>query len=163
MAELVTLLTAAALILMVLALVGSFAPLMPGTLLSVIGILVYWHGTGYTEPGTIFLIAFITVGLIGTLADWFSGVVAAKAGGASNRTGLLAGIAGFLLFFLLGPIGILFGVAGTVLLREFLRTDDLRGSIKASIYSSVGVLGSGIIQFIISLSLLITFVIALLL
>lgn len=155
--------TAIALILMILAVIGSFAPMLPGALLSVIGILVYWHGKGYTDPGNTFLAGFIVVGLLGVLADWFSGVIAAKAGGASNKTGIMAGLAGFILFFVLGPIGILIGVAGTVLIREFLRTDDLGESGKAAFYATIGVLGSGIIQFIVTLSLLIAFVVTLLL
>ena len=154
--------TIAAVILMIVAVFGSFAPMVPGALLSVLGIIVYWYGTGYTQPDTWFLVSFIFVGLLGAAADWFSGVVAAKAGGASNKTGIIAGIVGFLLFFVLGPIGILVGVAGTVLIREFLRTDDLRQSAKAAFYSSVGVLGSSVIQFIVTLSLLIIFVAALL-
>lgn len=151
-----------ALILMALALVGSFAPLLPGTLLSVIGILVYWYGSGFSRPGDLFLIGFIFVGLVGVAADWFSGIVAAKMGGASSKTGIIAGVVGFLLLFVLGPIGILVGVAGTVLVLEFIRTDDMEGSMKAAFYSSIGVLGSGLVQFMIALSLLTAFVIALL-
>jgi len=153
--------TAIAIILMIAAVIGSFAPMLPGGLLSVIGILVYWYGTGYTRPGNLFLAGFILVGLFGTAADYLSGVIAAKVGGASTKTGAIAGIVGFILFFVLGPIGILLGVVGTVLVREYLRTGEADNSAKAAFYSSIGVLGSGLVQFVVTFSLLISFIIAL--
>lgn len=153
--------TAVAIILMVLGVVGSFAPMLPGGLLSVLGILVYWYGNGYTRPGEMFLAGFILVGLLGTAADYLSGVIAAKVGGASTRTGAIAGLIGFLLFFVLGPIGILIGVSGAVLIREYLRTGEADRSLKAALYSSIGVLGSSLVQFVITVGLLLTFLIAL--
>lgn len=135
--------------------------MVPGALLSIAGILVYWHGTGYTRPGSLFLAAFIFTGLFAVATDYLSGVVAAKMGGASSKTSIAAGIVGLLMFFLLGPLGILIGVAGTVFLRELLRTDDARGSAKAAVYSSIGVLGSSVVQFVITVSLLAAFLVAL--
>lgn len=154
--------TVAAIILMILGVVGSFAPMLPGGLLSVFGILVYWYGTGYTRPGNLFLAGFILVGLLGTAADYLSGVIAAKVGGASTKTGAIAGIVGFILFFVMGPIGILVGVSGAVLIREYLRTGEAEKSLKAAFYSSIGVLGSSLVQFVFTFSLLITFLVALL-
>lgn len=155
--------TAAAVTLMVLGVVGSFAPMLPSGLLSVFGILVYWYGTGYTRPGNLFLAGFIAVGLFETAADYLSGVIAAKVGGASTKTGVLAGIVGFILFFILGPLGILLGIVGTVILREYLRTGETGRSLKAALYSSIGVLGSSLVQFLVTSILLFAFILALLL
>lgn len=152
-----------ALALMVLGIVGSITPMMPGALLSIAGVLVYWYGNSFTQPDTWFLAAFVLTGLFAVATDYLSGVVAAKAGGASTRTSIAAGVAGFLLFFVLGPIGILVGVAGTVLIREFLRTGDSKDSIKAAVYSTVGVLGSTVVQVVVTVSLLLAFIVALLL
>lgn len=151
----------AAIVLMIIGVIGSFTPMMPGALLSVAGILVYWYGTGYTRPGIFFLIAFILTGLFAVATDYLSGVIAGKVGGASTKSSVAAGLVGLILFFVLGPLGILIGVAGTIFLREFLRTDDMRKSFKAAAYSTAGVLGSTVVQFIVTLSLLIAFVVAL--
>ncbi|MFB6190176.1 MAG: DUF456 family protein [Candidatus Nanohaloarchaea archaeon] len=158
----IELFTALALLLMVLAVAGSLTPMVPGALLSVLGIGVYWYGTGFTRPETWFLAAFILTGLFAVAVDYLSGALAARAGGASTKTSIAAGIAGFLLFFLLGPIGILVGVAGTVLAREYLRSGDTRASTRAAVYSVIGVLGSTAVQFVITVSLLLAFLIALL-
>lgn len=154
--------TVAAVALMVLGVVGSLTPMVPGALLSIAGILVYWHGTGYTGPDSVFLAAFIVTGLFAVATDYLAGVVSAKVGGASNRTSIAAGLAGLLLFFIMGPIGILVGVVGAVFVREFLRTDDFRGSLKSAVYSGIGVLGSSVVQFVITVSLLVAFLVALL-
>lgn len=158
MAELFTLI---AITLMVVAVIGSFTPMLPGALFSIAGIMVYWYGTGFTRPGTLFLVAFVLTGLFAVAMDYFSGIIAAKYGGASTKTSIIAGLIGFMLFFVLGPIGILVGVAGTVFVREYFLTDDEKHSSRAAIYSAAGVLGSAVIQFIVTVSLLIAFIVAL--
>lgn len=162
MAEIFTLFTVLAIALMVLAVIGSIVPMIPGALLSITGILVYWWSTGYARPGTLFLASFIIVGLVAVLTDYFAGSIAAKVGGASTKTSIVAGMVGFLMFFTpLGPLGILVGVGGTVLIREYLRTGDAESSAKAAIYSTIGVLGSTAVQLVVTLSLLVAFIVAL--
>ncbi|MFB6191042.1 MAG: DUF456 domain-containing protein [Candidatus Nanohaloarchaea archaeon] len=154
--------TVAAVLLMVLAVAGSFTPMVPGALLSIIGLGVYWYSTGFTRPDAWFLAAFTLTGLFAVATDYLSGIIAARMGGATTRNSAIAGIAGFLLFLALGPLGILLGVAGTVLALEYRRTADSRGSIKAAGYASIGVLGSTAVQFVITVSLLLAFITALL-
>lgn len=155
--------TVAAVLLMTLAVAGSLTPMVPGALLSVFGILVYWYGTGFTRPDTWFLSAFVLTGLFTVAFDYLSGIIAAKFGGASTKTSAAAGIAGFLLFFVLGPIGILIGITGTVLVREYLVAGDARKSLRAAVYSGVGVLGSAMVQFVITFTLLSSFIAVLIL
>lgn len=163
MVELVTLATGGAVLMMIAAVAGSFLPLVPSGMLSVAGILVYWWGTGYTRPETWFLAGFIVVGLSAWAFDYLAGVISAKIGGASTWNSVAGGFVGFLLFFLgLGPLGLLIGVAGTVFALEMLRTDDAGASLKAGAYSALGVLGSSVVQFVLTFSLLLAFVIALL-
>jgi uncharacterized protein YqgC (DUF456 family) len=154
--------TVAAVLLMVLAVAGSLTPMVPGALLSILGIGIYWYGTGFTRPEAWFLATFVLTGFFAVAVDYLSGVVAARIGGASTKTSIAAGLAGFLLFFVLGPAGILLGVAGTVLVREYLRSGDARASSRAAVYSVIGVLGSTAVQFAITVSLLLAFVVALL-
>ncbi|MFB6110049.1 MAG: DUF456 domain-containing protein [Halodesulfurarchaeum sp.] len=147
--------------LMALGVVGSFAPMVPGALASIAGILVYWWSTGFTSPGLVFLAVFVALGGIAVVTDQFSGAIAAKYAGASARNSVFAGIVGILLLFVLGPIGIVIGVAGTVFLLEFREHREGDQSLKAAAYASIGVIGSGVIQFVLTLSLLLAFLIAL--
>lgn len=154
-------LTAVAVLLMILAVIGSVVPLMPGALLSIAGILVYWWSTGYSSPGLVFLAAFVTVALLSAITDYVAGAVAARAGGASTRNSVIAGVVGLVLFFVAGPIGILVGVAGSVFLLELADGRDRNQSMKAASYATIGMLGSTAVQFVVTLALLVAFVISL--
>lgn len=152
-----------AFLLMVLAVIGSFTPALPGALLSSIGVMLYWWSTGYQDPSTWFVALAVVLSVVGLLLDWFSGAITARIGGASDKTSFAAGIAGVLGFFFLGgPIGVLIAVAGTVFLREYFRTGDVAGAKKAGIYSAIGFLASAFMQALITSFLLIGFVLAVL-
>ncbi|MFB6292095.1 MAG: DUF456 domain-containing protein [Candidatus Nanohaloarchaea archaeon] len=153
--------TAAAVLLMLVAVAGSLTPMAPGALFSIAGILVYWYGTGFTRPDAWFLAAFMITGVVAVLTDYLAGTVAAKAGGASTKTSIAAGVVGLILFLALGPIGILVGVAGTVFIRQYLVSRDRDRSLKAATYSVIGVLGSAVVQLTVTVSLLLAFIIAL--
>ena len=146
-----------ALALLVAGVVGSVVPLVPGAALSLAGIYLYWWHTGYSTPGIVVLVAFTLVGLVAILADHFGGAFAARAGGASLRTTALASVAGIALLFVAGPIGLLVGVMGVGFAAEFDRTRDARGGLRAAVFAAVGVLGSALVQLLVTLSLLVGF------
>jgi len=150
-------------LLLVLGIIGSFTPALPGALLSGLGIFIYWWSTGYTEPGTLFLVVsgFLTV--FALLVDWFAGAITAKIGGASNKTSFMAGIAGLFGFiFLGGPLGVLIAVGGTVFIREYLKHGKMKEARKSALYSALGFFASAFMQVMITSFLLIGFLITLL-
>lgn len=156
MVELVTLV---ALAMVALGVVGSVAPLLPGALLSLAGVYVYWWGTGFAEPSLAVLAAFTLVAVFAAVADYFGGAVAARAGGASTRTMLAAGVVGVTLFLVTGPVGVLVGVAGTVFAVEFQRNRDARRGLRAAAYATLGMLGSVVVQLLVTLSMLAAFLV----
>ena len=156
-------LTLVAVGLLVLGVVGSVVPALPGALLSLAGVLLYWWSTGYADPSTLVLAGFVVVGLLAALVDYFGGAVAAGAGGASRWSVLAAGAVGFLLFFMAGPIGVILGVAGTVFALELHRHGDVRRGGTAALYAVVGVLGSAVVQLLLTGSMLVAFVLVVLL
>lgn len=152
-----------AILLLLLGVIASFTPAVPGALLSSLGVLIYWWSTGYTEPGTLFLSISLTLAIFALLIDWFAGAITAKIGGASNRTSLMAGIAGLLGFiFLGGPIGVLITVGGTVFLREYFKHGEFGKAKKAGIYSALGFFVSAFMQVMITLFILVGFLVTLL-
>lgn len=150
------------LLLLILGFIGSFTPALPGSLLSGLGVVIYWWSTGYQQPGTLFVGIAVFLSILGLLLDWFSGAITARIGGASDKTSLMAGIAGIIGFvFLGGPVGVLIAVAGTVFLREYLVSGDMSKAKKAGIYSAIGFLSSMFMQALITLVILIGFLITL--
>jgi len=144
------LVTVAAFALLALGVIGSVAPLLPGALLSLSGVYLYWWHAGYAEPGLFALAAFTVVGLTALVADYFGGAIAAGAGGASTRTVAVAAVAGIVLFFLAGPLGTLLGVAATVFALEVYRLGDLRRGTKATLFAVLGMLGSALVQVLLT-------------
>ncbi|ELZ94153.1 hypothetical protein C440_11048 [Haloferax mucosum ATCC BAA-1512] len=147
-----------ALALLVLGVIGSVLPLLPGALLSVVGVLVYWWSTGFSDPGLFGLVSLLFVGVVALVTDYGAGIFAARFGGASTTTSLLAGVVGFVLMFLLGPIGIFVGVAGTVFAVEYYHNEDVEASGRRALYATVGVFASSVVQALLTLSMLVGFV-----
>ncbi|WP_137286222.1 DUF456 family protein [Halorussus salinisoli] len=138
--------------------VGSVVPLVPGAGLSLLGIYLYWWSTGYATPGTLALVAFTLVGLAAIVTDQFGGALAAGAGGASTKTVVLATVVSIPLLFVAGPVGLVLGVAAAVFAAEFYRTQSAGRGARAGAFAAVGVLGSAVVQLVVTLSLLVGFV-----
>ncbi|GGN90306.1 MULTISPECIES: DUF456 domain-containing protein [Haloarcula] len=142
--------------LLVAGVVGSLIPQMPGAPVSLAGVYLYWVATGMTEPGTLLLAVLTLVGVLTWVVDFVGGAVAARVGGASNVTAVLAGLVGLVLFFLTGPLGIILGVAATVFAVEFYRQEDARKGLKAALVTTAGMLASGVVQALLTGSILVT-------
>ncbi|WP_256686896.1 DUF456 domain-containing protein [Halococcus qingdaonensis] len=149
--------------LLVVGVVGSVVPLVPGTLSSLVGVYLYWWASGYTEPGPLLLAALTVVGVLALVADYFGGAVSARAGGASIVTTTLAAVVGIALFFVVGPLGIVLGVAGTVFTVEFYRHRDPERSLRAALYAAIGVLASTVVQLLVTVTMLVALVAVILL
>jgi len=159
----VDLVVVAAFALLVLGVVGSVLPSMPGALLSVGGIFLYWWGSGYTEPGTLLLVGLLGVAVLAFVVDVLAGFLAAKVGGASTTAAVLAGVAGFLAFFVAGPLGIIVAVAGTVFVVEVVRGANVKAGGRAAAITTIGMLGSAVAQVVLTASVLIAMVLVVLL
>ena len=149
--------------LLLLGVVGSVVPALPGALLSVGGVLLYWWSTGYADPSTPVLAGLVVVGLLAAAVDYFGGAVAAGMGGASKWTVAAAGLVGFVLFFVVGPLGVIMGVGGTVFALELVRHGDARQGGTTALYAVVGILGSALVQVLLTASMLVAFVLVVLL
>jgi len=145
-----------AFVLLVAGVVGSLVPQVPGAPISLAGVYVYWVGSGMSEPGIVLLGLLTAVGVLTWVVDFAGGAVAARVGGASTGTAVLAGLVGLILFFVTGPLGIVLGVAATVFAVEFYRQRDARGGAKAALVTTLGMLASGIVQALLTGSMLVT-------
>lgn len=135
--------------------VGSVVPLIPGALSSLVGVYVYWWASGYASPNLFVLAGLTLLGVVALVADYFSGPLAARAGGASLTTTAVAAVVGFALFFVAGPVGILVGIAATVFAVEFFRNEDVGASLRTAGYATVGVLASAAIQVVMTTAMLV--------
>lgn len=147
-----------AVLLLIGGVIGSVVPLVPSGLVSLAG--VWSYALFGSEPVGLFVLVVLTLtGLMAVVFEHLSGPIAAKASGASNQVMVASTIGGLLLLFVLGPIGIIVGVVGTVFLLELKNGSDTETAAKRSLYTAVGVLASSVVQVLFTLSILGIFVV----
>lgn len=151
--------TVVAVVLLLAGVVASVVPLVPAGLTALAGVYVYFllgPGPG-GWLGWLFLLGLTVVGVVTALVEHFGGAMASKAGGAETTTVLLAGVASFLLFFLVGPLGIVLGLVAVVMGAELYAGKEPREAVVASAWTVVGLLGSAVAQALLTLSMLVGF------
>ncbi|ESP89094.1 DUF456 family protein [Candidatus Halobonum tyrrellensis] len=157
----VELVTAAAVLLLVAGVAGSFLPLLPAGLLSLAGVYVYALAApaGAPRASVWLLVGLTVVGLLTALLEQFGGAVASKAGGAETTTTVAAALASVLLLFVVGPLGVVVGTVGVVLAAELSRGKPPRTAAVAAVWTAGGILASSVAQFLLTLSMLVAFVV----
>lgn len=159
----VDLITIGSLVLAALGILGAFLPLLPGPLLSVGGVLLYWGGTGYTDPGPVVLGGFLLVGIVAVIADVLGGAVGASLGGGGRWAMVLAAIAGLVLVPIAGPLGVLLGVAGVTFVVAYRETADVRTGLQAAAGATLGLLASVVVQVVLTVGMFLALVFVILL
>lgn len=147
------------LLLLLAGVVGSILPGLPGASFSLLGVLFYWWQSGFARPGLLVLLALLGLGVLALLADWFGGAAAAKAGGASTTTTVIAAVAGLVLLFVAGPLGVVVGIGGTVFLLEYRENEDVEASLRAAAYTTVGMLASAVVQALLTGTMMLAMVV----
>jgi len=144
--------------LLVAGVVGSILPAVPSGLFSLVGVWTY--ALFGSEPLGPLAVGGLTLAAISTVVvDHLGGPVAATLSGSSKRTALIAGVVGFVLLFVLGPLGIVAGVIGTVFLLALTEGADRETAARWSIYTAAGVLGSALAQLLLTGTILFAFVV----
>lgn len=147
-----------AVVLLVAGVIGSVVPLVPSGVVSLAGVWTYV--VFGSEPLGPFLVASLTLlALAAIVFDQLAGPIAAKASGVSTEVMIASTIGGLVMLLVLGPIGILVGVVGTVFLLELKNGSGTETAIKRSLYTAVGVLASSVMQVLMTLSILGVFVV----
>jgi hypothetical protein len=144
--------------LLVAGVLATLVPLIPGGLCSVLGVGYYWQATG--QPGPIALAALVGLGVVTVLFDWLGGAISARLGGASLQTTAIAAIAAVVLLFVAGPLGAVAGIAGTVFVSEFRRHGDVERGLRTAAVATAGMLASTGIQLLLTGSILVGFLLA---
>jgi uncharacterized protein len=173
-------LLALTIVLMVVGLVGSVVPGLPGVTLIFLSALLYATLTGFQTVGVAILVVLFVFAAIAFVADFVATSYGARRFGASNWGtvgGAVGGIAGALIGLLFLGIGSLFGlILGTiagVFIGEYLRRErqgdqeeqspaeaDWRRASRAAGGVLVGYLASAVIQGFLGLASVIIFLLA---
>jgi len=133
-----------AIICIVVGVVGSLLPVLPGSWICTVA-LILLHLSGYGRFSVSFLIIVSAISVLILIMDFFIPAWMAKKGGATKlgqRLALFGSVIG--LFF--GPVGIVLGPLIGAFVGEVLqRPTENKAAVKAAFYSFLGfLLGVGI-------------------
>ncbi|TNJ45254.1 DUF456 domain-containing protein [Tamlana fucoidanivorans] len=144
------LLTIIAFILMILGILGSFLPILPGPLTSWFGLLIL-HFTKAISMNMSFLIITLIIALLILILDYIIPAIGTKRFGGS-RYGIIGTTIG-LIVGLLAPIpgGIIIGPFLGALIGELINSNNTRIATKAAFGSFIGFLTSTFIKFAVSI------------
>ncbi|HYF76111.1 MAG TPA: DUF456 domain-containing protein [Symbiobacteriaceae bacterium] len=150
---------ALALVVMVIGVLGTFLPALPGIPLIWVAMLGYGIVEGFEDIGVTFLVITFLVVALTQVAEHYSRAWGAKkfgAGKAGAWGAVIGSIAG--LFFM--PIGLVLGPFLGALIFELVAGRDTKEAFKAGVGGLIGVLGSILINVIVGIGMVIAFIIA---
>lgn len=140
--------------LMLIGLIGSVLPFIPGSPLILLGAFIYaWYTDFLVVPwGTLVILLLLTV--LSQILDYLASILGAKKFGASRWGMSGAFLGGIIGLFSGGILGILIGPFIGALLLELLHGQDLPASLKIGLGTLVGFLGGAIGKIIIALTMI---------
>ena len=135
-----------------LGIIGSFIPIIPGPLTSWSGLLILSFSPSITISSFFLVLSFIIALFIFIIDNIISILGAKKFGGGKGSVigssiGLILGI------IFLGPFGLLFGpFTGAFLGELYMNQDNKKGALKAAIGALLGFVTGVSLKFMISLA-----------
>jgi len=152
-----------AIALLVVWTVSSFLPFVPSGVLAALTVVGYAYATGFAEPGLAALVALVAVSLLASAVELAAGMVSGRLGGASTRTIALGTAVGVALLFVIGPIGLVVGLGGTVFLDSLYEAPgETRVALRRSAYAVIGVLAGPFVQAVMLAGVTVAFALAVL-
>jgi hypothetical protein len=148
-------------VLFLAGLAGTIVPGLPGIPLIFLGALLYGYFTEFATISPITVGVFGFAALIALGADYLGSVLGARYGGGSwwaiggVLIGALIGVA------VLGPLGLILGALAGGFGGALVEGQTNAGALRVTLTTFVGIIGASIFQFVLGLSLLVTFVVAL--
>ena len=144
-------------LLVILGIVGSFIPIIPGPISGWLGLLIL-HQASFLEAQYYFLAITFVIAISVFILDYFIPTIGAKKFGGSNA-GVIGSTIGLVIgIFLFGPIGILFGSFFGALIGELtVNINNLRIALLAAIGTLIGYLGGVLLKLSVSLFFLVEF------
>jgi len=146
-------------VLILVGLVGTILPGLPGTGLVFGGIVLYalYFGVGTVGMATLILLGAVT--LFSFVIDILASMYGAKRFGATRSGVIGSAIAGLVGLIFLSLPGLFLGVFfGAVVGEFFLEKKDMHQSLQVGIGSILGFLAGSVIKFILAFAMVIVFI-----
>lgn len=116
----------------VLGLIGIVIPMVPGTLLIWLAVLIYGLATDFSTISTGVFILLTLIAFVTGTADLWMPFLGAKTVGASGRAIVLGTVGALVGTFIAPLLGTVIGYAAGILLGEYWKRGEWREALKAS-------------------------------
>ena len=126
-------------------LAGLFLPVLPGSLLLALGVLLMAWASGFTVIGWGTVVAAAVIGLVMWVADHVAGVLGARAFG-SSRWAMIGSAVGVVVGLFFGLPGIVLGPPVGAVAFELWRDPDLGRAARAGVGALVGFLVGSVVK-----------------
>lgn len=145
------LLTLIGFIFMLVGIIGSFLPILPGPPLSWVGLLLLYL-TKAVETNWVFLVITLVIALLVFALDYIIPAMGTKKFGGSKAGmfGTTVGLLVAIIFPVLGPLGIVVWPFVGALVGELLNKTESKTAVKAAFGSFLGFLTGTFIKFIVA-------------
>lgn len=144
-------------VLMLVGILGSFLPVLPGVPVSWLGLLVLHLAPSVPMNYWFLGITFIVAALIYAL-NWIIPAIGTKRFGGS-RSGMIGATIGMVVGIIAPvPFGIIIGPFIGAFIGEVINKSDRRSALKAAFGSFIGFLASSFMEFIVAFGFMLLFV-----
>jgi len=135
-------------ILILVGLIGVFAPILPGIPIAWLGFFIYAIGTGFERISILTVVIFAVLTALIMLLDFLAPMLGAKKFQAS-KYGIIGAFLGLIVgVIFLGFWGIILGPFLGAFLLEWLAKRQTKGALKAAAGTVVGFIASALIKVI---------------
>jgi uncharacterized protein len=135
-------------LLLLLGLIGCIVPMLPGTPLCYLGIILL-HFSSYAEFSIHFFIRWGVIIIIVQGLDYFIPIWGAHKFGGSKR-GVWGSMIGMMIGIFIGPLGIILGAISGAFVGEMLAGKNTGTAIRAAIGSFIGFILGTISQLVVA-------------
>jgi uncharacterized protein YqgC (DUF456 family) len=135
-------------ILILVGLIGVFAPILPGIPIAWLGFFIYAIGTGFDRISILAVVIFAVITALIMLLDFLAPMLGAKKYKAS-KYGIIGAFLGLMVgIIVFGFWGIILGPFIGAFLLEWLAKRQVKGALKAALGTVIGFIASALIKVI---------------
>ncbi|WP_339652572.1 DUF456 domain-containing protein [uncultured Salegentibacter sp.] len=143
-------------VLMILGILGSFLPVLPGVPLSWVGLLLLYLAPAVPINYWVLGIAFILAAIIYALQLVIPAMGTKKYGG--SKAGMWGATIGLVIgIFVPIPLGIIIGAFAGAFIGEIINKSDSKSALRAAYGSFIGLLASTFMELVVAVGFLIFF------
>lgn len=135
-------------LLLIIGLLGSILPFLPGIPLSYAGILLL-HFTDKVQFSTNFLVFWAVIVFVVQILDYILPLIATRKFG-SSRKAIIGSTIGLFAGFFIGPWGIIIGPLLGTMIAEYMISGNSQQALRATFGSFIGILTGTISKLIVA-------------